>query len=119
MTDIMAREALRTTLTEAFQAEFDRVYGDGRQMHAGDIAKEVLVHLPEVEWEFATNENGVPVRRLAVKGKWLVDPSIVETAAQTRPSSSDWENGDDDPEDGPTSNPVPTGFITIATHPAL
>lgn len=82
MTDIMAQEALRTTLAEAFRAEFDRVYGDGRQVDADTIAGAVLDLFPEVEWEFATNSHGVPVRRLAIRGEEVVDLSIVEQAAK-------------------------------------
>jgi hypothetical protein len=85
MTDIMAQEAFRTTLAEilgtAATAEKSRVYEFGGEPDSDSVAAEVVDKFPEVEWEFTTNDNGVPVRRLVVKGEWLVDLTVSEIAA--------------------------------------
>jgi hypothetical protein len=85
MTDIMVQEALRTALTGAID---QAVYGPGGtdEGAAPDyVAAKLLDLFPEVEWEFTTNENGAPVRRLAVKGEWIVD---LMPAVERAPTSS-------------------------------
>ncbi len=82
--DQLAVEHFRTLLTDSFRTEFDRVYGDGRQMDADDIAGQVGGQFPEAYYEFRTNEAGVPVRRLVLHGEWLVDLTVAEQAARQR-----------------------------------
>lgn len=83
--DQLAVEHFRTLLTDSFRTEFDRVYGDGRQMDASDIAGQVADQFPEAYYEFRTNDDGVPVRRLVLHGEWLVDLTITEHSARVAP----------------------------------
>lgn len=92
MTDIMAKEAFRTALAETIRAVGYDAYGTGADADPDRVAGGVVDQFREVEWEFHTNEHGVPVKRLAIRGEWVVDlmPAVEQASAGVvRRSASD------------------------------
>jgi hypothetical protein len=77
MTDPLATERFRTIAADAFRSEFDRVYGDGRQMDEGVISGVLVDHFPSAHFEYRTNQHGVHIRRVVAEGVWEVDPDNV------------------------------------------
>jgi hypothetical protein len=71
----MAREALRSALTETIDRAVYGPRGKEEGTSAEQVAGELVDLFPEVHWQYRVNENGVRVRALVATGKEEIDPA--------------------------------------------